>query len=460
MPPTPRAKTATVVGQIDPDVLAFTVGKDPVLDLELAEWDCLGSAAHVTMLSRMPVTPVLFSAADRNRVVAELAKIAETARRRAFVITESDQDVHLAVERTLTERLGDLGRRIHTGRSRNDQVAVDLRLYGRDQLFGAIDETLALADRLLRFARRHRALPMVGRTHLQPAMPSSVGLWASGYAEALLDDLVLLWAVYDITNRCPLGSAAGYGVPLPIDRELTSRLLGFAAPIHNVVYASNARGKCESATLNALSQVMLTLSRFAEDLVLYSMPEFGYFAIPKEFCTGSSIMPQKYNPDVCELIRAKAARVVGASTAAAGILKAMPGGYNRDLQETKELYLEGFQTTRASLRILARLVEGLEPRPDRLRGAFTPDVFATDRALELVAGGMPFRDAYHHVRDHLDELRMMDPDAAIAAKTHLGATAGLDFEAYAARVAESRLRLRAARKPVEAALAKLMRPLA
>jgi len=453
----PTSKTATVVGLIDPDVLAFTVGKDPLLDLELAEWDCLGSAAHVTMLTRMAVKPRLFSLEERDAVVVELGRIAEAARRREFVITEADQDVHLAVERTLTERLGDLGRRIHTGRSRNDQVAVDLRLYGREQLLGVIGEALTLTERLLRFAKRHRVVPMVGRTHLQPAMPSSVGLWASGFAEGLLDDLIPLWAAYDITNRNPLGSAAGYGVPLPIDRGLTTRLLGFAVPIHNVVYASNARGKCESISLAALANVMLTLSRLAEDLVLYAMPEFGYFEIPREFCTGSSIMPQKYNPDVCELIRAKAARVVGASTAASMILKALPGGYNRDLQETKELYLEGFQTTRASLRILARLVDGLKPRPDRLRAAFTPDVFATDRALELVAGGMSFRDAYHQVRDHLEELRMMDPDAALAAKTHLGATAGLDFEGYAARVAEDRLRLRTQRKIVDIALSKLMR---
>ncbi len=452
-------KTATVVGQIDPDVLAFTVGKDPQLDLELAPWDCLGSAAHVTMLTRMPVEPRLFSMDERNQVVAALAEIAASARRGDFVITVADQDVHLAVERLLTERLGDLGRRIHTGRSRNDQVAVDLRLYGRDQLFGCLEELLELAATLLQFASRHRALPMVGRTHFQPAMPSSVGLWASSYAESLLEDFVPLQAALELTNRNPLGSAAGYGVPLPIDRELTTRLLGFAAPIHNVVYASNARGKCELVTLNALMQVMLTLSRLAEDLILFTTPEFAWFAIPSEFCTGSSIMPQKRNPDVCELIRAKTARMIGDSNAAAGILKALPGGYNRDLQETKELYLEGFRTTRASLRIMTRLVAGLEPQPARLRAAFTPDVFATDRALELVAGGMTFRDAYHAVRENLDELSMMDADAALAAKTHLGATGGLDFEGYDRRVAESRHCLNQLRQPVEDALAELMQPM-
>lgn len=452
--------TQTVVGSIDPDVLTFTVGKDPVLDLDLVEWDCLGSAAHVTMLSKMPYQPRLFSAADRDDVVAELAKIAEAARAGVFKITEADQDCHLAIERTLTEKLGDLGRRVHTGRSRNDQVATALRLYGRDQLSGCMEETVALARALLKFAKANRKIPMVGRTHLQPAMPSSVGLWGSCYAEGLLDDLTILWGAYDFINRCPLGSAASYGVPLPTDRALLARLLGFREPIHNVMYAGNSRGKTESVAVSALCQVMLTLSRLAEDLVLFSMPEFGYFEIPKEFCTGSSIMPQKYNPDVCELVRAKAAKLIGLSAGAAALLKAMPGGYNRDLQDTKEMLMEAFATTRSSLRILTRLVGGLKPVPERLRAAFSPGVFATDRALELVAGGMPFRDAYHQVRDHLDELSAMDPDQAIAAKTHLGATAGLDFDLYEAWSAAEKAEISSERKAVQKAFAKLMKPTA
>ena len=451
--------TSTVVGAIDPDVLSFTVGKDPVLDLDLAAWDCVGSAAHATMLSRMRFEPRIFSKDERNAVVAELAAIAEDARAGRFRITEADQDCHLAIERTLTERLGDLGRRVHTGRSRNDQVAVDLRLYGRDQLFGVYDETLDLVEALVRVARRNLDVPMVGRTHLQPAMPSSVALWISSFAESLLDDLYAVDAAFTVNNRCPLGSAAGYGVPLPIDRHLTSSLLAFDAPIANVVYASQARGKCEAVTLGALASLMVTLSRLAEDLILYSMPEFGYFSLPRAFCTGSSIMPQKYNPDVCELLRAKAARVLASANAAQEILRAMPGAYNRDLQETKEPYMEGFRTTRAALRIMARLVGGLEVHPDRLRAAFSPAVFATDRALELVAGGMPWRDAYHQVRDHLEDLSMMDPDAALAAKTHYGATAGLDLDLYDAQVHERRHEIADERRRVDRAVAKLFRPL-
>lgn len=446
----------TVVGSIDPDVLTYTVGQDPILDLSLAEYDCIGSAAHVTMLSKLKGGPDLFDAATRDQVLFELIETIRDIRAGTFVITKDDQDVHLAVERRLTEKLGDIGKRIHTGRSRNDQVAVDLRMYARAELLDLMQETVELALALLTFARRHEKLPMVGRTHLQPAMPSSVGLWGSGYAEALLDDLILVEAAYDYNDRCPLGSAAGYGVPLPIDRTLTARLLAFRAPHHNVLYASNARGKCEGVILAALSQVMLTLSRFAEDLILYTMPEFGYFQIPKAYCTGSSIMPQKHNPDVLELVRAKAGRVQGLSASAGIILKALPGGYNRDLQETKALLIEGLTTTRTTLRILAKLTEGLDVVPDALRAGFSSGVFATDKAIERVASGMPFREAYYEVRANLDTLSTADPDKAVAAKTHLGGSAGLDLRMLRARCMEQRRGVRSRKRKVNNAVQRLL----
>jgi argininosuccinate lyase len=215
-----------MVGNINEEVLAFTVGKDPVLDMALAEADCIGSAAHATMLARMPLQPRLFSRQELDRILNELVAIIRKIRANRFEITAADQDVHLAVERMLTARLGALGKRIHTTRSRNDQVAVDLRLYGKTQYLHTMDEAITLAQTLLAFARRHAKVPMVGRTHMQPAMPSSVGVWASAYAESLLDDLGLQLAAYELNDRNPLGSAAGYGVPLPVDRQLTTRLLG------------------------------------------------------------------------------------------------------------------------------------------------------------------------------------------------------------------------------------------
>ena len=421
----------TTVGEVDAEVLAYTAGQDRVLDLALVEADCFGTAAHVSMLARLPVKPALLTPADARAVVAELRGIVAAAAAGQFKISLEDQDVHLAVERRLTEKLGDLGKRVHVCRSRNDQVATDLRLYAKTRLLDAADAAAALAGTLIAFAKKHAKVPMVGRTHMQPAMPSSVGLWASAWAESLLDDLALLRTAYELNDRCPLGSAASYGVPLPIDRRRTSDLLGFAAPVHNVLHANQARGKLESVILAALGQAMLTLSRLAQDLILFSMPEFGYFRLPAEFTTGSSIMPQKRNPDVPELLRAKAAKVLAYANLVAEIVRAAPSGYNRDLQETKAPFMEGFELAISSLRILNPLVAGLEVDAAALRRGFGPEVYATDRALELVAQGMPFRDAYHQVKANLDQLAGYDPDDALAAKRHLGAPLGLDFKALA-----------------------------
>ena len=445
----------TIVGRVDASVLEFTAGKDVVLDLALAEADCIGSAAHVTMLSRMPRVKIL-SARARNAVVRELVGIMGAARRGRFTILPEDQDVHLAVERMLTAKLGDTGKRVHTARSRNDQVATDLRLFAKERMLTLMEDVLGLAGALTALGRKYAGVPMVGRTHLQPAMPSSVGLWATAHAESLLDDDILLRAAYFVNDRCPLGSAASYGVSIPIDRALTARLLGFRAPHQNVLYAGNARGKCESAILAALAQVMLTLSRFAEDMILFAMPEFGYFILPPEFGTGSSIMPQKNNPDVLELIRARAKIVSSQAAAVMAIVQGLPSGYSRDLQETKEPFLEGLRVTAACVRVLVPLVQKLGVNRDKLRAGFTPGVFATDKALELVAGGMPFRDAYDHVKAHLGDLGMVDPRAALRKKTHLGAPAGIDFASFKARVRREQGFVRAERRRFHGAISRLL----
>lgn len=443
----------TITGDVDPDVLDYTVGDDPVLDMDLVRWDCLGTAAHVTMLSEMPVTPPVVTQEESARVRAALADVVAD---RFFVVREQDQDVHMAVETRLTETLGDLGKKIHTGRSRNDQVAVDVRLHIKDQLLGLEGELADLAAALVDFGKVHDRVPMVGRTHLQPAMPSSVGVWATGHAEMILDQTANLEAAYTLNDACPLGSAAGYGVPLPLDRQRTSDLLGFARPLHNVFGASMGRGEDEAALLSALAQLMAVLSRLAEDMILFSMPEFGYFTLPRAYCTGSSIMPQKYNPDVLELVRSKTAQVLGLATAALSMLHAMPGGYNRDLQDCKGLYMKGLSITRTTLRILAKFVRGLGIDEAKLRAGFIPGVFATDVALRKVAAGTPWREAYHQVRDNLEALATEDPDAAVAAKTHAGATAGLDYALYAGRVAALRTSVAARMEQFEAKMKELL----
>lgn len=443
----------TITGDVDPDVLDYTVGDDPVLDMDLVRWDCLGTAAHVTMLSEMPVTPPVVTQEEAARVRAALADVVAD---RFFVVREQDQDVHMAVETRLTETLGDLGKKIHTGRSRNDQVAVDVRLHIKDQLLGLEGELADLAAALVDFGKVHDRVPMVGRTHLQPAMPSSVGVWATGHAEMILDQTANLEAAYTLNDACPLGSAAGYGVPLPLDRQRTSDLLGFARPLHNVFGASMGRGEDEAALLSALAQLMAVLSRLAEDMILFSMPEFGYFTLPRAYCTGSSIMPQKYNPDVLELVRSKTAQVLGLATAALSMLHAMPGGYNRDLQDCKGLYMKGLSITRTTLRILAKFVRGLGIDEAKLRAGFIPGVFATDVALRKVAAGTPWREAYHQVRDNLEALATEDPDAAVAAKTHAGATAGLDYALYVGRVAALRTSVAARMEQFEAKMKELL----
>ena len=423
---------------VDADILAYTVGDDPVLDLALVKWDCMGTAAHVTMLSEMKglARPVV-TKAEAAKVRATLASVVKSAAEGRFAIREDDQDVHMAVERVLTEKLGSLGKKIHTGRSRNDQVAVDTRLHMKDSILAVEGEICDLAAELCAFGAAAGPVPLVGRTHLQPAMPSTVEMWATGHAEMALDQVENLEAAYRLADLNPLGSAAGYGVPLPLDRTRTAKLLGFSRTIHNCFGASMARGECEAALLSALAQLMAVLSRLAEDMILFSMPEFAYFRLPREYCTGSSIMPQKFNPDVLELMRSKAAQVLGLQTAALSLLHAMPGGYNRDLQDCKWLYMKGLSITRQTLRILAKVVAGTKVDADRCRAAFTPGVFATDVALRQVAAGTPWRDAYHDVRDHLERLSDEDPDAAVAAKRHEGTTGGIDLAMYVKREAEA-----------------------
>ena len=430
---------------IDQDVLNYTVGEDPVLDLALAKWDCMGTAAHVTMLSEMKgLKRPIVTKAEAARVRKELGRIVRTIGR-GFEIRVDDQDVHMAVERMLTEKLGDLGKKIHTGRSRNDQVAVDVRLHMKSEILETEKEVCALAAELCSFGFDAGAIPLVGRTHLQPAMPSTVEMWATGHAEMIVDQLANFEAAYALADANPLGSAAGYGVPLPLDRQRTTKLLGFARTLHNCFGASMARGECEAALLSSLAQLMCVLSRLAEDMILFSMPEFAYFKLPREYCTGSSIMPQKFNPDVLELVRGKTAQVIGWQTAALTLLHAMPGGYNRDLQDAKLLYMKGLDTTRTTLRILAKLVRGMKVNPDACRAAFTPGVFATDVALKKVADGMPWRDAYHDVRDQFAllydgkpcEVSGLDPDEQVALKKHEGTCLGIDHDLYQRRISEA-----------------------
>ena len=410
--------------KIDQELHRFTVGDDHLLDLALVEPDCIASAAHARMLAKIGI----LESDQADKLIAELAAIIDDVRAGQFTITIDQEDCHTAIENRLTEKLGDLGKRIHTARSRNDQVTAALRIYSKVQLFTLMQNTLELATILLNFADKHRDVPMVGRTHMQRAMPSSLALWAGAFMESLLDDTELQLTAFNLNDQCPLGSAASYGVPLPIDRQYTSDLLGFARLTNNVLYANHTRGKIGSIILSAAAQVCVDLSRLAQDLIICSMPEFGYFTIPKDLCTGSSIMPQKRNPCGLELIRAKTATVNAALAEMLAILTGLPSGYNRDLQQTKAPFMRGLDATIGCVRVMKITFDKLKVNKSALLAGFDPSVFATDAALELVGQGMPFRDAYQQTAQNLEKLTDRDPAEAIASRTHVGSTGQLNLK--------------------------------
>jgi len=437
---------------LEAEVERFTVGEDPRLDRALVRADVLGSMAHATMLAAVG----LLTGEERDRLLDGLRAVLQDFEAGTFAIRPDQEDVHTAVEEYLTERLGEVGKKIHTGRSRNDQVLLDLRLWGKERLHGLAERAVALVRALAAFARAHEFVPMPGRTHTQIAMPSSLGLWAGAWAEALLDDLELLKAAHVLTDQSPLGSGAAYGSALPLDRQMVADLLGFARVQNNVLYCANSRGKAELATLDACTAVMTDLSRIASDLIWTSTPEFGYFRIPQDLCTGSSMMPQKRNPCHLELVRARAAAVAGCEMQVAGILRALPSGYNRDVQETKGPLMRGVEATAGSLTVLRLTIERMEVVEENLRKGFIPEIYATDRALELVAEGTPFRDAYRQVAANLDALAERDPVANLKSKTLQGGPGNLGLDALDARAEAADAWLTSVREPFQAALAALM----
>ncbi|MGL1890774.1 MAG: argininosuccinate lyase [Spirochaetaceae bacterium] len=407
--------------ELDSLIEEFTVGNDYILDLDLIEFDCIASKAHGKMLSTIGI----LTADEYTKLAEELDNIIIDVRSNNFVINRSDEDCHTAIEARLTDRLGEVGKKIHTGRSRNDQVITATRLYSKSFIEKSISSAVKLVSSMLDMAEKNANVPMVGRTHMQTAMPSSIGLWTGAYAEELIDCIKLLESVYNIINQNPLGSAASYGVPLPLNRELTGEILGFKKVQNNVLYVNNSRGKFESMILDALDQITLTLSKMAQDLILFSLPEFDYFSLPKELCSGSSIMPQKKNPDGFELLRSKSAIVSSCAFQVKSIIRSLPSGYNRDFQDTKEPFLRGCKTALLSIRVMELSIKNLKVNVDKCLAGFTPEIYATDAALELVAGGASFRDAYVEVGLNVDKLGQRDAVESIKSRTHTGSTGNL-----------------------------------
>jgi argininosuccinate lyase len=418
--------------QLNQVVEDFMTGDDPQLDLRIARYDCIASIAHAKMLSSIGI----LSAVECEQLVTTLGEILELVDNGQFTIENSQEDVHTAIENYLVNVLGDVGKKIHTARSRNDQVLTALRLYSKHELRTIMAKLIATMEVLHDFAVKYQNIPYVGRTHYQKAMPSSIGLWMGALLESLLDDATLIIDSYKLIDQSPLGSAASYGVSLPIDRQLCNDLLGFAKVQNNVLYANNSRGKFESVIIHALSQIMLDLSKLATDVILFSAPEMGYLNLPQEFCPGSSLMPNKKNPDPFELIRAKSATVMANLWQVMEISRALPSGYNRDLQETKRPLFDSLDTVGQTLEVVAIIMAQVSANEEKCLAGFSPEVFATDYALQLAVQGIPFRDAYGQVAANLQNSGLNDPLQNILAKTHLGATGNLGFDTIKNRIEE------------------------
>ena len=379
--------------QMTDEIERFTVGRDREMDLYLAPFDVLGSMAHITMLQSIG----LLTDDELRQLLQELKNIYALCQEGSFTIEEGVEDVHSQVELMLTRRLGDMGKKIHSGRSRNDQVLVDLRLFIRHRLMDLVDDIKTLFDALQRKSERYKEALMPGYTHLQIAMPSSFGLWFGAYAESLTDDLLFVQAAYRMTNRNPLGSAAGYGSSFPLDREMTTRLLGFDSMDYNVVYAQMGRGKTERNVAFAMATVAGTLAKLAYDACLFNSQNFGFVRLPKECTTGSSIMPHKKNPDVFELIRAKSNKLQALPQQVTLIMNNLPSGYFRDLQIIKEVFLPAFDELADCLQMTTYIIDRMEVDEHLLDDPRYDPIFSVEEVNRLAAEGMPFRDAYRKV---------------------------------------------------------------
>lgn len=379
--------------EVNKEIDRFTVGKDRELDLLLAKYDVMGSMAHIIMLQSIG----LLEKDELDILLKELRKIYKVADEGRFVIEDDVEDVHSQVELMLTRTLGDVGKKIHSGRSRNDQVLVDLKLFTRDRLMLLVDKVVRLFRELQKQSEKYKDVLMPGYTHLQVAMPSSFGLWFGAYAESLTDDMLFLQAAYRMANRNPLGSAAGYGSSFPLDRAMTTRLLGFQSMNYNVVYAQMGRGKLERQVAQAIATVAGTLGKMAFDACLYNSQNFGFIKLPPECTTGSSIMPHKKNPDVFEVMRAKCNKLQGLPNQILLIMNNLPSGYFRDLQVIKELFLPAFQEIEDCVDMATYIVERVEVNRNILDDPRYDAMFSVEEVNRRVLNGTPFRDAYKQV---------------------------------------------------------------
>ncbi len=408
--------------KMNPAVNKYIISKDLAADNRMLKYDVLGSIAHTNML----VSVGLLNKKDGAKIVKALKKVAKEHENGEFVLHQENEDVHTEIENYLVRELGDIGKRIHVGRSRNDQVLTAMRLLLRDEIRETQKLVKDFALTLLDFAKKHEFIPMAGFTHMQHAMPSSVGQWACAFAESLSDDFDMLDAAFKLLDQNPLGSAAGFGTAVPLNRDMTTKELGFDRTQVNSIYCQNSRGKFEAFVLHCLHQAMMTMGKIANDLVIFTSQEFDWFKVDRSLTTGSSIMPQKQNLDIMEVMRANVSIVGSLQQQVQTVTQNLISGYNKDLKITKKPILDGFEIVKHSLEICTLTFNNLTPVKENLLKAFDDvEIFAADYANGLVMEGMSFRDAYVKVGESLSSLERQDPVKNIKAKKHIGAPGNL-----------------------------------
>jgi len=407
----------------DAKIEQFTIGNDPLYDLKLAKYDVLGSLAHITMLEKVGI----LKSEELNPLLKELKNISKEIAQGNFEIENGIEDVHSQIEFLLTQRLGDLGKKIHAGRSRNDQVLVDLKLFMREEIKQIVGQIEQLFDLLISKSNAHQKDLLPGYTHLQVAMPSSFGLWFGAYAESLVEDIELFEAAYRLSNKNPLGSGAGYGTNFPLDRQLTTDLLGFEAPHVNVVNAQLSRGKTELFVVTAIAQLANTLGRLAMDVCLYNSQNFGFIELPSELTTGSSIMPHKKNPDVAELLRGKSNKMKALPSQLVLLSSNLPSGYHREFQLTKEVLMPAIEEIKDCLEITHYMISNIKIKPDLLADAKYDVIFSVEEVNKLVLSGVPFREAYQIVGNQIEKGEY-SYKSRVLHHTHLGSIGNLGNE--------------------------------
>ena len=379
---------------VDKEIGKFTVGNDFLLDKALVKYDCMASIAHAKMLKKIGI----LNNSELNKLIKGLNEIIKLDQEGKFKINREDEDCHTAIEKYLTKKFGNAGKKIHTARSRNDQVLTALRLYEKEELKEIKTLLSRYKDSLLAAIKKYGKIKIPGYTHMQKAMPTDIKTWIGSFVSSIGDNLKLLDATYSIINKSPLGSAAGFGVPsIKIDKKMTASLMGFSKAIDNPMYAQLSRGKLEATILHLLSQIMLDLNKLSADLMLFNTQEFGFISLPKELCTGSSIMPQKKNPDVLELVRAKYHVVLGEEFKVKSMISNLMSGYNRDLQLTKEPVIISLETAKSCIKMIILVASKIKIEEKRCKEALTDEIYAAEEAYKLVKKGTPFREAYKKI---------------------------------------------------------------